>query len=278
MSRGKANFLQSLQAAVVEQKRLRDDQIFALKYLNDWHRGLVDDPDRHDLGTWLYFWRLLERRIKATQNATRQAETQLFQDCGLNPDNPTDRGYLLSALAATIYPGQVGAKQKWDDQQLYDLYKDIQILQDRHDRRFNDMEAARLLLDDKARKYRVNRRGSTEKISPGSLRKRVARARDPQHSPALQLFLFDYIVRGDPAKEAACAAIIPHQPPLPRGTDAAEQARLLEKELVDKARALFASLGLVMTDHSEFDCRIAARRVARRTLWHSLQMDKIAGH
>lgn len=92
------------------------------------------------------------------------------------------------------------------------------------------------------------------------------------------MFLFGYIVRGDPKKGAACAADIPHQPPLPRGTDAAHKAALLEKALIDKAHALFDVLGLIMHEQSEFECRLAARRVARHTFWHSIKMDKKAGY
>lgn len=185
MSRGKADFLRSLQSAVVQQKKLWDDTRFALDYLTRWQNELTDDPDHYDFLSWLFFFRRLESRFEAAQQPIDNRLARLSQDCGLDLSNANDRDLLLSALASTIYPADVGAKQKWADRQLYDLAIDIQRLEKNVEGRLSDVEAAGALIKSNPKdKYLVSRYGADRNISLDSLRKRVARARS-QPQPCL---------------------------------------------------------------------------------------------
>ena len=290
MSKGKAEFLRSLREAIAQRKKLKAERRFVLDYLKRWGRGVKEDPeedpDHYDVRWFARFTDLAEKRLGDELSASDQQVGKLFADCGLNISDPADSQLLLAAIAEAIYPQPAGAKQKWDHSYYDELWRDMLSIQDEEEQRRGEdirldelgaTEIARLLLASKKLRPRYvrMRQGIEGKLDADSLRKRVQDALDPEsgHNPNLSLFDFDYIVRGDPENGPPCAAGLPFQPALPRGSAAAEQATLLEKQLVADAQALFEALGIFMTKSSKFACHQAARRIARRSVRERHQKD-----
>jgi hypothetical protein len=283
MSRGKAEFLQSLKDAVAQRKKVKAEERFALDYLKRWSKGLGENPDGDDLAWLKGFLDRLESRHEVDQFNCNQEIGKLFADCELNLSESADKELLLAALAHTIYPRPAGAKQKWDAHYYDELWRDIRSIQEAHFKT-EEGKAAYSELDDSAiartlvqsGKYVSKKRDVEQKIGSDSLRRRVGAARDPRlgHNPNLTIFDFDYIMRGDPEEGPACAAGLSFQPALPRGSAAAEQAASFEKELFADAQAFFEALGLFMTDASKCACRRSARRIARQRVRQSLEKGK----
>jgi hypothetical protein len=286
MSKGKAEFLRSLKEAVAQRKKVQAEERFALDYLKRWSKGLGENSDGYDRAWFKRFFDLLERRHQAELASCNQEIGKLFAECELNLSDQADKELLLTALAQTIYPRRAGAKQKWDAMLNDELWHDILLVKEEYDtaeaakagsldRKLGLTAIADKLVRSKkfTTKYRSKKRGVEEKISVGSLRKRVSDAMDARldDNPNLLIFDLDYILRSDPEKGPACAAGLPFQPALPRGSAAAIEAATIEKVLFAEANAFFDSLGLFMTDQSKCDCRRAARILARQRVRQSLE-------
>jgi hypothetical protein len=285
MAKGKAEFLRSLKKAVAQQKEAREKDLVGLQYLQRWAAGLGDAPNRND-GIWFKtFLHIFTRHQKTEPDQFAQQRQALFADCDLNPSDLQDRELLITALARTIYPREVGAKQKWSAEQYAQLRRDIHsmIVDDiteasatnapsNDDDDLSKEEIAGALLQSKKfrKRYMINRQGTHQKLYVATLRKRVGEMEKFDHFLDITLFDFEYILRGDPKKGPPCAAGLPVQMAFPRGSAAAEEAAALEKQLFSEIKAFFDSLDIPMVDWQLLDCRRAARKLARRTVRQNL--------
>ena len=280
MSRGKDQLLVSIQDEIALERKRSERDRFSTAYFDGWIGSWVEKPDEGDVRSLRDLWQHFEKHNDARNTENDGLVNKLAKDCGLDFGNPDDHKLLIVALARALYPKLPGAKQKWGDQRHDDLWRDILEVEAERNRspegtaekRLSNVKAAEALLNSKklARKYLTKKRENSEVMSVKSLKDRIADAYNPDINPNLMIFDENYVVRGISKDGPACAAGLLFQKPLPRGSAAAEQALSLEETIFTNAAKLFEVLAIFLTDRSKRQFRIAARRIARRSVWLEL--------
>ena len=279
MPTGKMSLRSDLKVALERQKSELAQAQLVDEYLDLWTGDRKPESLEESERLSLSMFRARSKNLldgKASQSTDRMQD--LFGQLGLSPTSNEDRMALLQALADVVLPDDPGAKKKWDAAKYDDLWNDMAAVRVKHPEvedqngKFLAESTARQLVKMFAERYVGKSRHSTKEKTIQSLRRRVADAQkfEPLVNPNLAVIPFEYFVRGDLGAWPSCAAGLPDQPSLRRGSSEWQEAKTYEDKMVARSLNALAALGVVLTKRNRLFCRQAARQIARAHYWDAL--------
>lgn len=277
MSKGKVGFLAEIKRSLEANRVAETRDRLAFAYIRDW---LAQDDRSNDGAFWLKATSdALEQNHSRRDSANRDNVTRLCRELGLDPSSAPDRENLLVAVADVLVTSSRGRHTEWKTSKFDEFWQDIVLIEERYPAAISKAGApnftaiAEKLLSHFGEKYNTQKIESKPKEMIDQLRKRVGKAFDVNAglNPNLSIIDFDHVVRGDVGTWPPCAADLPKQPSLRKWSEDGLRAKAYEDRLVDRTLKFLSAIGVYITSSSRFNCRRAARKIARARTWMQVE-------